>query len=410
MSAGLIGNARTSKTTSPAPGAPTSATSAQRRPSSGWPYRSSSICFIGSPPSTAAFRHAALVIITGCPTRTRLNVSAAANLSRHAAAPRKPSAVRTTARTSAATTVAPMAPCRLTRRRPNARRAISGLFEVDPLVHRQPLEMAAQAVEPHLAGTQAHPLAPAENATAPGIGPLGGRDRQVDGTAEVDPVGAVVEIDQHRQRVAGAGVAPRRLRHRFRRLAGQLARRRGPLEADAGEDLGEVAGPDAAAEDLLRARERHEAGGDLSAGERLDDRQRALTVRELRQNDALQRLIVLGQDEVAEAPAHFALYRDELCPDVVHIGAAHGQLGLELRVVGAEAELHAPVGHELVDAGEQRVHVRFAEPVRVESLQVDGRLHTALREEPRNDLLLDHAAELARHPGGEEEAGTADVE
>ena len=37
MSAGLIGNASTSKTTSPAPGAPTSGTSAQRRPSSGWP-------------------------------------------------------------------------------------------------------------------------------------------------------------------------------------------------------------------------------------------------------------------------------------------------------------------------------------------------------------------------------------
>src|SRR5882724_9768331 len=46
MSAGLTGNARTSKTTSPAPG-----TSAQRSPSSGWPYRSSTICFIGASPS-----------------------------------------------------------------------------------------------------------------------------------------------------------------------------------------------------------------------------------------------------------------------------------------------------------------------------------------------------------------------
>src|SRR5438093_7499899 len=192
MSAGLIGNARTSNTTSPASGAPTSGTSAQRRPSSGWPYRSSSICFIPSSPSSRPFQ---------------------SNVSR--------------------------------------------LFEVDPLVHRQPLEMAAQAVEPHLAGTQAHPLAPAENAAASGIGALGGRDRPAYGAAEVDPVGAVVEIDQHRQRVARAGVAPRRSRHRFRRLAGQLARRRSPLEADAGEDLGEVAGPDAATEDLLRARERH---------------------------------------------------------------------------------------------------------------------------------------------------------
>jgi len=107
--------------------------------------------------------------------------------------------------------------------------------------------MAAQAVEPHLAGPQAHPLAPAENATAPGIGALGSRDRQADRAPEVDPVRAVVQIDQHRQRVAGAGVAPRRLRHRFRRLAGQLARRRDTVEGDAGEDLGEVAGHDAAA-------------------------------------------------------------------------------------------------------------------------------------------------------------------
>src|SRR6266850_284129 len=46
MSAGLIGNARTSNTTSPAPGAPTSGTSAQRTPSSGAPYFSSTTCFI----------------------------------------------------------------------------------------------------------------------------------------------------------------------------------------------------------------------------------------------------------------------------------------------------------------------------------------------------------------------------
>src|SRR5262245_61013467 len=51
MSAGLIGNARTSKTTSPAPGAPTSGTSAHSTLSSGGPYRSRMICFMGRPPS-----------------------------------------------------------------------------------------------------------------------------------------------------------------------------------------------------------------------------------------------------------------------------------------------------------------------------------------------------------------------
>ena len=153
-----------------------------------------------------------------------------------------------------------------------------------------------------------------------------------------------------------------------------------------------------------------DARGDLSARERLDDRQRALTARELPQDDALQRLIVFRQDEVTEPLAHFPLDRRELPPHVVHVGATHGQLGLELRIVGPEAELHASVGHQLFDASQQRVDVRLAEPIRVEALQEDRRLQAALRQEPRDDLLLEHATELARHPGGEEEAGPADVE
>jgi hypothetical protein len=63
------------------------------------------------------------------------------------------------------------------------------------------------------------------------------------------------------------------------------------------------------------------------------------------QHHALQRLLVLAQDEVAQALAYLALDRRQLAPHVVHVGAAHGQLGLELRVVGAETELHAAVRH-----------------------------------------------------------------
>src|SRR5215813_13788269 len=48
MSAGLIGNATMSNTTSPAAGGPTSGTSAQRATSSGRPYRSIRTCFIAS--------------------------------------------------------------------------------------------------------------------------------------------------------------------------------------------------------------------------------------------------------------------------------------------------------------------------------------------------------------------------
>src|SRR5215831_10739899 len=47
MSAGLIGKASTSNTTSSAAGAPTSSTSAQRATSHGVPYFSMSTCFIG---------------------------------------------------------------------------------------------------------------------------------------------------------------------------------------------------------------------------------------------------------------------------------------------------------------------------------------------------------------------------
>src|SRR2546422_7194087 len=47
--------------------------------------------------------------------------------------------------------------------------------------------------------------------------------------------------------------------------------------------------------------------------------------------------------------------------DVLHVRAAHRQLGLELRVVGPEAELHAAIGHELLHAPQQGVDVRFAE-------------------------------------------------
>ena len=134
-----------------------------------------------------------------------------------------------------------------------------------------------------------------------------------------------------------------------------------------------------------------------AAGERLDHRQRGLPARQLLQDHALERLIVLGQDEVAEPLAHLLLDRRELAPDVVHVGAAHGELGLELRVVGAEAELHAPVGHQRLHAREQAVDVRFADPVGVEALQEARRLPAALREQARDDLLLEHAVQLARH-------------
>src|SRR5262245_36708850 len=52
MSAGLIGKTSTSKTTSPAAGAPTSGVSTQRTPCSGGPYRSRTACFMDRPPGS----------------------------------------------------------------------------------------------------------------------------------------------------------------------------------------------------------------------------------------------------------------------------------------------------------------------------------------------------------------------
>ena len=67
---------------------------------------------------------------------------------------------------------------------------------------------------------------------------------------------------------------------------------------------------------------------------------------ELLQDDALERLVVLGEDEVAEALAHFRSTGASFRQISSMSRAAHGELGLELRVVRAEAELHAAVRRE----------------------------------------------------------------
>jgi hypothetical protein len=153
-----------------------------------------------------------------------------------------------------------------------------------------------------------------------------------------------------------------------------------------------------------------ETGGDLAAREHLHDGERRLTTRQLREHDAFERLVVFTEDEVAETLADLPLHYLQLAPDVVHVGAAGGELGLELWVVGTEAELHAAVRHECLHSREERVHVRFAQAVRVKALQVDDGLQPALGEEARDDLFFEHATELARDAGSEEEARLADVE
>src|SRR5256712_1962921 len=205
------------------------------------------------------------------------------------------------------------------------------------------------------------------------------------------PVRAGDETARGARRWGGPVWRPRRRPARLGRLARELARASGAVEPDGRAHLAEVAGDEAAAKDPLRPREVGDACRDRAARERLDDRERGPPTRELAQDDPLQRRIVLTEDEVAEALAYLTLDRRELPADVLHVRAAHRQLGLELRVVGPEAELHAAIGHELLHAPQQGVDVRFAEPVRMEPLQMDRRLQAALREEARDDLRLEHA-------------------
>ena len=232
---------------------------------------------------------------------------------------------------------------------------------------------------------------------------------ETDGAAELDAVGAVVEVDQYRERVGGAGLTQDRSGHRLRDLRGERAVGRGAREPDRGPHLRQGARDDSTTEDGVSAGQMGEARRHLPARERLDQRERRLLRLELLHDHALEGLVVLAEDEVADALAHLALHRLELAADVLHVPAARGQLGLELRVVGAEAELHAAVRHQRLHPGEERVHVRLPEAVGVEALQEDGAGQAGLGEQARDDLLLQHAAQLARDAGGEVEARPADV-
>src|SRR5215470_17896407 len=266
--------------------------------------------------------------------------------------------------------------------------APSCLLEVDALDHRQALEISPQAVHAELGSPEPHPFAAAEDAAAARLHAFRAGDGEIDGAA-AQALGRGGDL-------LGAG---------GRDLPGH-----GAVQAHRGAHLGDVAGDDAAGDDLLGADLRREAGGDEAAGEGFDQGQGGPARAERLQDHALHGLVVLGKDEVAEALADLPLHRLELAPHVGHVGAAHGELGLELRVVGTEAQLEAPVGDQRLHAGEQAVHVGLAEPVGVEALEADRGLLAAPREQTGDDLLLEHATQLARHAGREEEARLADVE
>src|SRR4029453_3662425 len=92
-------------------------------------------------------------------------------------------------------------------------------------------------------------------------------------------------------------------------------------EADRGPYLRQGARDGAAPERRVGAGQVGEPRRHLAAGERLPPPQRRRLRLQVPQDPALEGLLVLGEDEVADAPAHLALHRLELAPDVVHVSA-----------------------------------------------------------------------------------------
>src|SRR5207245_9736690 len=112
-------------------------------------------------------------------------------------------------------------------------------------------------------GAQADPLAAAQDARAPRGGLRLGGDGQTDGAAELDAVRALVQVDEHGQRMRGAALLPGRPRDLLRRLLRDLALQRSARQADGRAQLDQIAGHEATAEDALRSRQVGDARGDL---------------------------------------------------------------------------------------------------------------------------------------------------
>jgi len=115
----------------------------------------------------------------------------------------------------------------------------------------------------------------------------------------------------------------------------------------------------------------------------------------------------LAGDEL-HRPAHLGLDRRQPRQKVGLVVAAHGELGLELRIVRLEAQLDVAAVLEDLHVGQHVVGARFADAEGMETLQPRHAGDAAQLQQPRDHLLVEHAAHLARHAGREEEARLAD--
>jgi hypothetical protein len=82
-------------------------------------------------------------------------------------------------------------------------------LEIGAFGDGEALEVAAQAVEAEFDGAEPDPVAAAIDARAAGFDTLLGGDCGMDAAAEIDAVGAVVDFDEHGERVGRAGLLAR---------------------------------------------------------------------------------------------------------------------------------------------------------------------------------------------------------
>src|SRR5215831_2835624 len=120
-------------------------------------------------------------------------------------------------------------------------------LEICPFGDWQALQVAAQAVEAELDGAEAYPVAPAIDAGSARFNAVSSGDREMDAAAEIDAVRSVVDFDEHRERVAGAGLGAHRAGDRLRGLAADFARDQPAVEAQYRGDLGRIARDETAA-------------------------------------------------------------------------------------------------------------------------------------------------------------------
>src|SRR5689334_1248263 len=134
-------------------------------------------------------------------------------------------------------------------------------LEVDPLGDRQALEMAAETIEAHLDGAESHPIAPTDDPSPARHRLALGGNADADRATELDTVRALVEIDQDRKRMAGAGRRAQRTCRGLRGLLRDLGK--GRRKTDSRAELDKIPRCRAAAEYGLGAGERRQARGDL---------------------------------------------------------------------------------------------------------------------------------------------------